>query len=646
MNELQEGLAAARAGDRVRARALLMDYVEQNPDSEVGWLWLAAVVETPEEAEACLERALLINPSSRRARAGLEWARAQARRAAPPPPSPTPTAPPAPAQSGLLRRLGTETPPPTVLRHASPYAPTRLFTESDLARLPGTAGQPEPPPTPVTDQRAPVTGPVAPAWPPRPAEEPARPTPVPGEQVAPPREVRGEEEEALPLEPPPSLAERLSAWSAPPAPPRPSPPAREPAAPPRPAPPAREPAAQPPAPAVPATEEAEEPLGPPPSLVDRLGTWAAPPPTEPEAVLDLSRRSGRLEPPLRVSETPPVSAAPPPPTSLAERLRQLRGEPAAAPEKPVRPTATVAELMSRGQEALESGRVDEAETAFRQVLQLDPHHADAHANLAMIHYVRKHLHEAIAELKIAVQYQPEHEDAWYTLGVILNEVGRREEAIQAWRQTLRLNPDHAEAQRELEQVTRASTTAGPPTEKAIRCPNCGGTILTAVSTCPHCDYELFTICPRCKEYVSADSRLCPACGYTLKGLTTSTEGPRQEAEVHTRLGLAHLEDGRVADALREWQEASAIDPTYAVPHFYLGLLFVEQRQIAQAIESFQRAVRLDPDYAEAYLELGLIYLAQNKRPLAQRAFEECLKHRPPVEVQREAQLHLERLRGG
>ncbi len=668
MDMLQEGLAAAKSGDRARARSLLMSYVEQNPGSEAGWLWLAAVVETPEEAIACLERALLINPHSRRARAGLEWAQAQARRAetpVPKPPAPQPPAPAEPAPSGLLRRLGGET-PPTSLRRASPYAPTRLFTEKDLARLPEAAPKPapeEPPMRPAATRPAlwdtPAAEPTTSAW-----EWPTEPVGVQQEE---------------PLEPLPPLGDRLGAWAAP----QPGVPGREPAdqkaeepalkpPPPladrlRPAAPEAEmpmgappsltdrlrPAAPPTWSATPEVEEAEgseEPLGPPPSLADRLGTWATPsrpvePTPEPQPVSDLSRRIGRLETSLKALGTPPPAAAPPPAPSLAERLRQLRGEPPVAPEKPPQPTETVAELMARGLAALESSRVAEAETAFRRVLELDPHHADAHANLAMVHYINKRPHEAIAELKIAVQRQPDHEDALYTLGVILNEVGRREEALQAWRQTLQINPAHVEAQRELEKITSVPAPAEPPADEAIHCPNCGGTIITAVSVCPHCDYELFIICPQCKEYVPTDSRLCPRCGYALKGVVAAgkEEGPRQEAEVHTRLGLAYLEDGRAADALREWQEASAIDPSYATPHFYRGLLFVEQQQVAPAIEAFQQALRLDPDYAEAYLELGLIYLAQNKRSLAQRAFEECLKHHPPSEVQREAQIHLERL---
>lgn len=333
---------------------------------------------------------------------------------------------------------------------------------------------------------------------------------------------------------------------------------------------------------------------------------------------------------------------------MPDRLSQLRGEMPATPGPPAGPTPNIDELVAQGAAALEAGQPDEAERLFRQALRLDSNHPEAHANLAMVHYVHDRRSEAISELKIAIQHQPDYEDALDTLATLLGEAGRPDEARDAWRQLLRVNPNHAQAQQELARLSQSSDTTRPADGEAIRCPNCNGSIHTAVSTCPHCDYELFVVCPRCKEYAPVDSPNCPGCGFALRetgaGLGSDSQTRRQTADVHTRLGLAHLEDGHGQDALREWQEAMTADPTYAAPHFYTGLLFVEQRQLARAAESFLEAIRRDADYAEAYLELGVIYLAQNKRSMAQRAFEECLKHRPNSEVRSEAEAHLQGLR--
>jgi twitching motility two-component system response regulator PilG len=68
---LQAGIAAAKAQDRVRARDLLRAAIQQDPASEMGWLWLASVAESNAEAVSSLEKVLAINPGNTHARTVL-----------------------------------------------------------------------------------------------------------------------------------------------------------------------------------------------------------------------------------------------------------------------------------------------------------------------------------------------------------------------------------------------------------------------------------------------------------------------------------------------------------------------------------------------------------------------------------------------
>lgn len=68
---LQRGIEAARRGDQATARRLLEQVVNQDPNSELGWMWLASVVTTVRERRICLERVLRINPDNQRARQAL-----------------------------------------------------------------------------------------------------------------------------------------------------------------------------------------------------------------------------------------------------------------------------------------------------------------------------------------------------------------------------------------------------------------------------------------------------------------------------------------------------------------------------------------------------------------------------------------------
>src|SRR5262245_57001927 len=70
---LSEGIAAARQGQRERARSLLMQVVEADEQSERGWLWLSGVVDDPADQRVCLQNVLDINPRNEQAQKGLAW---------------------------------------------------------------------------------------------------------------------------------------------------------------------------------------------------------------------------------------------------------------------------------------------------------------------------------------------------------------------------------------------------------------------------------------------------------------------------------------------------------------------------------------------------------------------------------------------
>ena len=68
---LADGIAAAKAGRKAQARALLQRAVEVETDNATAWLWLSGVLEDPLEQEICLKKALGLDPENAPARKGL-----------------------------------------------------------------------------------------------------------------------------------------------------------------------------------------------------------------------------------------------------------------------------------------------------------------------------------------------------------------------------------------------------------------------------------------------------------------------------------------------------------------------------------------------------------------------------------------------
>lgn len=96
---LQDGIAAAKAGQPEQARACLLAIIAQDEHHEQAWLWLSGVVDTPADRRTCLENVLTINPDNQLAQRGLAKLNAQL------PPTetpPTPAPPPSPAAAEVI----------------------------------------------------------------------------------------------------------------------------------------------------------------------------------------------------------------------------------------------------------------------------------------------------------------------------------------------------------------------------------------------------------------------------------------------------------------------------------------------------------------------------------------------------------------
>jgi tetratricopeptide (TPR) repeat protein len=120
---------------------------------------------------------------------------------------------------------------------------------------------------------------------------------------------------------------------------------------------------------------------------------------------------------------------------------------AEAPTISVRDTA-LAEEYFRAASALDDGdesTQEEAATAYRKALELDPYLVAALINLANIHYSGDELAEAQALYERAIGLESDFFEAHFNLGNIYHDLGRFPEAQNCYREALRLNPFYADA---------------------------------------------------------------------------------------------------------------------------------------------------------------------------------------------------------
>ncbi len=90
----------------------------------------------------------------------------------------------------------------------------------------------------------------------------------------------------------------------------------------------------------------------------------------------------------------------------------------------------------------------------------------------------------------------------------------------------------------------------------------------------------------------------------------------EKAHNHFRQGLAYQQEGKFNEAIAEYEQSAALEPTSGNAMFNLGLIYFKQQRWPQAIEAFQRASELDPEDGGAHFHLAATYAASGTDPQA------------------------------
>lgn len=109
---------------------------------------------------------------------------------------------------------------------------------------------------------------------------------------------------------------------------------------------------------------------------------------------------------------------------------------------------------------------------------------------------------------------------------------------------------------------------------------------------------------------------------------------------HFYLGIAFAVEGKMDEALAQWNQSLLLDPNSYKTHYNVGLALLKKQRYNDAIASLRRCVQLEPRYAPAYLDWGLALEKQGQKAPARLKFQKALKLDPSLKT---AQAALKRL---
>jgi tetratricopeptide (TPR) repeat protein len=269
------------------------------------------------------------------------------------------------------------------------------------------------------------------------------------------------------------------------------------------------------------------------------------------------------------------------------------------------------ELRGERAAAVESYRraLDEYD---RELPEGSPKRHDAwgvHLNLGRLLAAGGQIEESLSHYRQAAALAPEQGDPYYNLGLLLGAQGQAAEAAVAFEEAARREPDLPRVQLHRARMLLA---AGRP-QQALEAAR------QAVERAPGDPQARFVF-----------GGLLLNRGHSEEAVKELEQAVALEptAEVHNELATALVAVGRPTDALRHFEAALALRPSYVEALTNLGALLAMTGRLPEARERFERAVRLAPENPIARFDLARVLAAQGERKAAVEELRRVLEIAP------------------
>lgn len=302
-------------------------------------------------------------------------------------------------------------------------------------------------------------------------------------------------------------------------------------------------------------------------------------------------------------------------------------------------TPEVIEHAQAGEAAARQGKLDVAIQEFRKVIELQPNSAVYHAHLGDAYFKNGQYGEATAELKTALRLNPDMLDTHQSLGVILLiqgdaegalphlekmrspellglaylETGRLPAAVTALRAALDRQPNDPNL---LYYFGRATALASKRTlNQATKLnPDLARTITSAANSVQRSPQDVVTlqdVLAKNPNDVNALFAFSQAAAQASKqAFDQILQSNANSARAHQVLAERYVEDGRLAEAEREYGESLTQRPNASNVHLALGNVLAAEHKWPLAIAQYRIETELQPASAEAFYRLGSTLLQQ------------------------------------
>lgn len=260
----------------------------------------------------------------------------------------------------------------------------------------------------------------------------------------------------------------------------------------------------------------------------------------------------------------------------------------------------------------QAGKLEEAETLYRRILQAQPANSEALHLLGVIAYQRRDYEEAEARISQAIALNKRAAEYRNNLGNVYLAQKKLDQAEECYRRALKLQPRYADARNNLGNVFREQGKfheAAESYQKALQLEpqrpeihNNLGMVLTALA------------------------RPAEAIDHYREALRLKPDF----LDALANLSAAYKHQRRLQESIETGFKVLALDPRHAKTLLNLGNAYAELGQTENGIVFYRQALNVNADSCEAHLNLGHALRQQGKTEEAQRHYETAVRLNPNI----------------
>jgi protein O-GlcNAc transferase len=324
------------------------------------------------------------------------------------------------------------------------------------------------------------------------------------------------------------------------------------------------------------------------------------------------------------------------------------------------PSIDLKEQFARAVECHHEGRVAEAESIYRLILDVAPEQPFASYMLGVIAHESGENDRALELLSQALAVKPDLIEAHNALGMVLKAQGQFDRAAASFQNALAIRPGYAGARENLEDMSKETGQLDLAFNRGLAAHQAGNlddaeseyrAVLSGKSDHANTLHFLGLIEYQRANHAEADRlmsralaidpQLAPAQsnhGLVLMELERPAEAlscfnnalainPKYPQALNNR-GTALRELGRLDEALTSYSKALALDPQNVDALNNRGVVLTDLGRIEEAVESYDKALAIRPDFSKALNSRGLALQEMGRLNEALESFKKALKAAP------------------